>query len=301
MPDLIHRGARFLVRRTFSFWERLGLHLTYVHYYEPVPDTRNLNDGVWHRSSELPGINMNDASQAELLQQLSASHRKTWEELPRNGSAKPGQFSLGNEWFDSVDAELLHGIIRRFKPRRMYEVGSGFSSLLAAQAIRENREEDDSYQCEHLAIDPFPPSFLVEANNGVSVLPKKVQEIPLDTFAKLERNDVLFIDSSHVLTIGSDVQYEYLEILPRLKPGVLVHCHDIFFPAEYPKEWVLGCHRFWNEQYLLQAFLAFNSEYEVLWAGSYMHLKHAGLLAAAIPSYKPGSCYPKSLWIRRRD
>jgi hypothetical protein len=142
---------------------------------------------------------------------------------------------------------------------------------------------------------------LCKNGNGLSVLPKKVQEIPLSTFAKLERNDVLFIDSSHVLTIGSDVRYEYLDILPRVKPGVLVHCHDIFLPAEYPKEWVLDDHRFWNEQYLLQAFLTFNNEFEVLWAGSYMHLKHPDLLAAAIPSYRQEKCYPKSFWIRRKD
>src|SRR6267143_1418101 len=300
MPDLIHRGARFLARRTFSFWEKLGLHLTYVHFYEPVPDTRNLNDALWNRTSELPGINMNGAFQIELLHQLSALCHKPWEGLTRN-AASGGQFFLGNGYFDSVDAEILYGIVRRFKPRRVYEIGSGFSTLLVTQAIRNNQEEDSSYTCEHLAIDPFPPQFLCKNGNGLSVLPKKVQEIPLSTFAKLEHNDVLFIDSSHVLTIGSDVRYEYLDILPRVKPGVLVHCHDIFLPAEYPKEWVLDDHRFWNEQYLLQAFLTFNNEFEVLWAGSYMHLKHPDLLAATIPSYRQEKCYPKSFWIRRKD
>ena len=276
------------------------MHVSYVHFYEPIPDTSRLDDAVWKRASELPGINMNDSSQAELLRQMSARHRQTWQELERKGAGEPGQFSLGNEYFDSVDAELLHGIIRRFKPRRIYEIGSGFSTLLASQAIRENEQEDGSYKCEHLAIDPFPPEFLLASKNGLAVLPKEVQKVPLETFTKLERNDVLFIDSSHMLKIGSDVQYEYLEILPRLKPGVLVHCHDIFIPAEYPKEWVLGFHRFWNEQYLLQAFLAFNGEFEVLWAGSYMHLKYPDLLTATIPSYRRDACLPKSFWIRRK-
>ena len=243
---------------------------------------------------------MNGAFQVELLHQLSALYHKPWEGLTRN-AAYGGQFFLGNGYFDSVDAEILYGIVRRFKPRRVYEIGSGFSTLLVKQAIRNNQEEDCSYTCEHVAIDPFPPQFWCKNGNGLSVLPKKVQEIPLSTFAKLERNDVLFIDSSHVLTIGSDVRYEYLDILPRVKPGVLVHCHDIFLPAEYPKEWVLDDHRFWNEQYLLQAFLTFNNEFEVLWAGSYMHLKHPDLLAAAIPSYRQEKCYPKSFWIRRKD
>lgn len=137
----------------------------------------------------------------------------------------------------------------------------------------------------------------------------------------LERNDILFIDFSHILSIGSDVRYEYLDLLPRLKPGVLIHFHDIFLPAEYPQKWVLNFHRFWNEQYLLQAFLTFNTEFEVLWAGNFMHLNHSDLLAATIPSYKqelgklprsveprtislggalPVECQPKSFWIRRK-
>src|SRR6267378_5342078 len=212
MPHLIHRGARFLARRTFSFWEKLGLHLTYVHFYEPVPDTRNLNDALWNRTSELPGIDMTGAFQVELLHQLSALYHKPWEGLTRN-AASGGQFFLGNGYFDSVDAEILYGIVRRFKPRRVWEIGSGFSTLLVTQAIRNNQEQDCSYACKCVAIDPFPPRFLRKDGNGFSVLPTKVREIPVRTFAKLERHDVLFFDSSHVLAIGSDVRYEYLDIV----------------------------------------------------------------------------------------
>jgi predicted O-methyltransferase YrrM len=300
MPDLVHRGARFFARKTFSFWERLGLHVTYVHFYEPVPDTRTLVDAVWDNESELPGIDLDSAFQAEFLRELTALNRPAWEGMTRQSASAKNPFFLGNEYFDSVDAEILYGITRRFKPRRVYEIGCGFSTLLVEQAIRDNREADNSYVCEHLAIDPLPANFLRERNSGLALLPNRVQDIPLSTFEKLERNDVLFIDSSHVLTIGSDVRFEYLEILPRLKPGVLVHCHDIFLPAEYPREWVLNDHRFWNEQYLLQAFLTYNREFEVLWAGSYMHLKHSDLLAAAIPSYRQKRCHPKSFWIRRK-
>jgi hypothetical protein len=116
----------------------------------------------------------------------------------------------------------------------------------------------------------------------------------------LGENDILFIDSTHVLRIGSDVQYEFLEVLPRLRPGVYVHIHDIFMPAEYPEAWVRREHRFWTEQYLLQAFLCYNGAFEVIWAGSYMHLKHPDELAAAFASYGPGR-HPGSFWIRRRD
>ena len=114
-----------------------------------------------------------------------------------------------------------------------------------------------------------------------------------------ENHDILFIDSSHVLRIGGDVQYEYLEILPRLARGVIVHSHDIFLPAEYPRHWVLEEHKFWTEQYLLQAFLAFNDSFEVLWAGSYMHLKHPEKLEEAFSSYKRERTLPGSFWMRK--
>jgi hypothetical protein len=109
--------------------------------------------------------------------------------------------------------------------------------------------------------------------------------------SELKENDILFIDPSHVLKIGNDVQYEYLEILPRLNKGVIVHVHDIFIPCNYPKKWVLEKHRFWNEQYLFQAFLAFNNAFEVLWGGSYMHLRHPDKLEEAFNSYNR-----KTIW-----
>ena len=111
----------------------------------------------------------------------------------------------------------------------------------------------------------------------------------------------MFIDSSHVLKIGSDVQYELLEIIPRLKLGVIIHFHDIFLPSEYPREWVMKQHIFWNEQYLLQAFLAFNSSFEVFWSSSFMNARHDDLLDKAFISSRPGSVRPCSFWIHRLD
>ena len=115
----------------------------------------------------------------------------------------------------------------------------------------------------------------------------------------MKENDLLFIDSSHVLKIGSDVQYEYLELLPRLNSGVIIHCHDIFIPSEYPKNWVRKEHRFWNEQYLLQAFLSFNDKFEILWAGSYMHLKNPDILKNNLSTYNNFS-WPISIYLRRK-
>ena len=146
-----------------------------------------------------------------------------------------------------------------------------------------DKKNHNDYSYEFTAIDPFPNRILRKGITGLSrLVPEPVQKVPLAEFEKLREKDMLLIDSSHVLKIGSDVEYEYLEILPRLNKGVLVSFHDIFLPAEYRKGWVMRDHCFWNEQYLLQAFLAFNSSFRILWAGSYMHLIHSEKLPCVL-------------------
>src|SRR5262249_44163017 len=127
---------------------------------------------------------------------------------------------------------------------------------------------------------------------------KKIQEIDLEFFSQLGSGDVLFIDSSHTVKIGSDVNYLFLEVLPRLRPGVIVHVHDIFMPFEYRRDWVLDEFRFWTEQYILQAFLTFNSEFDVLLANSYLNHYHQQELKAAFPSLS--SWASGSFWMRRK-
>jgi predicted O-methyltransferase YrrM len=207
------------------------------------------------------------------------------------------RFYLGNVSFEAVDAEILFCMIRYFKPKIIFEIGSGWSTLLAADALSRNLR--DGSPGKLIAIEPYPPEFLsASIPEEVELLRRPVQKVALTQFDALRENDMLFIDSSHVCTIGSDVQYEILEILPQLNPGVLIHIHDIFLPAEYPKEWVLDRHRFWNEQYIVQAFLCFNDTFEILWAGQWMHLNHPELLVEAFTSYQSGVS-PASLWFRR--
>jgi len=131
------------------------------------------------------------------------------------------------------------------------------------------------------------------------LIEKPLEQINLNMFSDLAENDFLFIDSTHVLKIGGDVKHLYLEVLPRVAGGVIVHSHDIFFPGEYPERWVRENHWFWTEQYLLQAFLEFNSEFEVLWASQYMSRKYPNVLAYTFPSYSGEAC-PGSLWLKRR-
>jgi predicted O-methyltransferase YrrM len=304
MSKLSAKGVKVwhrMARKSFYMFEKLGLHVVPNHFYQPIPDTRELSDSLFARRTELVGVNMNDQGQSELLAKLAADYKEEFDALPRDKgqTSAPSQFYLNNGTYQSVDAEMLYSMVRHYKPRKMIEIGSGFSTYLAAQALLKN-DTADGVRCQFTAIEPYPNDVLAAGFPGMTrLLRDKVQTAALAEFEALEENDILFIDSSHVLKIGSDVHYEYLEILPRLKKGVIVHIHDIFLPAEYPREWVFKHQRFWNEQYLLQAFLMFNDSFEVLFGGSYMHVTHPEQLAAAFASYDKATVWPGNFWMRR--
>jgi hypothetical protein len=202
-----------------------------------------------------------------------------------------------------MDALVAYCMVRQFQPGLIIEIGSGFSSLLLAQAAARNGSSNLT------CIEPFPREVVQKGFPGLqSLIEKKVQDIDLEFFSQLESGDFLFIDSSHTVKIGGDVNYLFLEVLPRLKPGVIVHIHDIFLPVEYRRDWVMGEFRFWSEQYLLQAFLTFNSEFEVLMANRYLAHKYLKDLKAAFPSLEKLTAISKnsagwgggSFWMRRK-
>ena len=288
-----------LQTRVFPALERRGFHLTPVDYYQPIPDTRTLSDTIWQQRSDLVGVDLRESDQLDLVVGLASEFAGECERLPRRPGERDDVFYFGNGWFDSIDAELLYLLIRHFKPKRVIEIGSGYSTLMAAEAARANSALDGS--ATHInAIEPYPRDFLLGlAGDRWQLTRSKVEQVPLATFAELEANDILFIDSSHVVRIGGDVVYEFLEVIPRLAPGVLVHVHDIFLPDDYPREWVLGMRRFWTEQYLLRAFLMFNCDFEVLASNSLLHTDHPDLMRTTFSSYPPGGYRPASLWMRR--
>jgi predicted O-methyltransferase YrrM len=208
----------------FLLGRKLGYNVTPNNYYSPIPDSRELEDDVWSKRSELVGIDINEDGQIELLRCFQSSFKSEYDAFPVNRTATKYEYYLKNEAFGSVDAEILYCMIRHFKPRRILEVGSGNSTYLMAQAVAKNSEEDDQYACDLVAVEPYPNPTLQAGFPGLSrLIDQKVQRVPLSEFETLSANDVLFIDSSHALKTGSDVQYEYLEILPRLAKGVVIH------------------------------------------------------------------------------
>jgi hypothetical protein len=285
------RSGKF--HEIFPVWERHGFHVTPVHFYQPIPDTQSLPQKLWDHPSELVGIDMNDSVQLDLLRNRFPKFRGEYEQFPTKPTGQPSRFHLNNDFFDGTDALVAYCMVRHFQPRLIIEVGSGFSSLIAAEAAAKNKSS------ALICIEPFPREFLRQRFPGLhSLIEKKVEDLDLDFFSQLGPGDILFIDSSHTIKIGGDVNYLFLEVLPRLKPGVIVHVHDIFLPFDYRRDWVMDEFRFWTEQYLLQAFLTFNSEFEVLMANSYLGHYHKEDLKTTFPNspWWGGG----SFWMRRR-
>ena len=264
---------------SFLLWERNGFHVTPVHFYQPIPDTRTLPKTLWDKPSQLVGIDMNESMQLDLLRKHFPRFRSEYEQFPTEPTGNLHHFHLDNDLFGGLDALVAYCMVRHFQPRLIIEIGGGFSTLLLTEAAAKNNTS------ALICIEPFPQKFLKQGFPGLHrLIEKKVEDIDLEFFSELRSGDILFIDSSHTVKIGGDVNYLFLEVLPRLEPGVIVHIHDIFLPFEYRRDWVLNEFRFWTEQYLLQAFLTFNSEFEVLMANSYLAHGYLEHLKAAFPS-----------------
>lgn len=291
-------GRDSIYRKFFNAWQQSGFNLSPNHYYSPIPDIGTLSDAC-RKKTEMTGIDLRVNEQLAFLQNVCMSYKAEYAAFPAGNSGKDHEFHFNNGVFERVDAEILHCMIRHWKPRRIVEIGSGYSTLVSAAACELNRKLDNVHT-EFSAIEPYPNALFQKQIPGLSrIIQKPLQDMDIEYFTQLGENDILFIDSSHVLKINSDVQMEYLEIIPRVAPGVIIHIHDIFLPAEYPENWVKEEHVFWNEQYLLQAFLAFNESFQVLWTGCHMHLHHSDRLEKAFPGYSPEKYLPGSFWLRR--
>jgi predicted O-methyltransferase YrrM len=268
---------------------KVGVFPIWNHYYEPLFDSRIL-DRPLDMERNLPGIDWNISAQLRILESFDFADEL--KEIPRS-KVGDGHFYMDNGSFISGDAEYLYNLIRLKKPARLFEIGSGFSTLMARKAIIKNMEEIPGYQCKHLCIEPYEAPWLEAV--GVTVIRQKVEEVGTSVFSELASGDLLFIDSSHMIRPQGDVLFEYLELLPSLKTGVIVHVHDIFSPKDYLKEWVVDDVKFWNEQYLLEAFLTCNRDWKVIGALNYLHHNHYDLLRSKCPfltrDREPGSFY----------
>jgi hypothetical protein len=276
--DRVAHHLLFRAQSHPSLFDRWGYHIRPIHYYEPIPDFRSITLEQITRRREFPAIDLRWNDQLALLNELTA-YRDELSTL---------EYNFDNGFFSGFDAAVYYSMIRHLKPQRIIEIGGGYSTQLAGKALAANRR--GTLTC----IEPYPER-LNGAGPNVELIQKRVEEIDVNFFSCLEANDILFIDSSHTVKFGSDVCYEFLELLPRLAPGVWVHVHDIFLPHDYPAEWLIERRMALNEQYLLEAFLSFNEQFQVALANYWLCLDHR----AEATRVWPANAGASSLWMKR--
>lgn len=273
-----------------------------VHFYSPVPDIEDLKQRrIWDVKSSLPGIDFNVAGQLALLEELGRGFSKecSWSLT----SERPTDFVLQNSTFSYGCAASTHCMIRHFRPVTVIEIGSGLSSRVISQSLAMNR--DDGHSSTYTIVDPYPGEVVRSGGLHVdALLPQRVELLAPEFFNRLAANDILFIDSSHVAKIGSDVNFLFLEVLPRLEAGVIVHIHDISLPYEYSKTYCVSAQlrQFWTEQYLLQAFLCGHRDFEVQLAMNFLMTDHPEHFKQSFPAHDRATSPNNSgsFWLRRK-
>jgi predicted O-methyltransferase YrrM len=268
------------------------------HFYSPIiaiDEIKKRESEIWKNVSVdgINGINLRTEEQKIQVQKFE----KYYDEMPFKPQKQPNlRYYFDNEFYSYTDAILLYSILREFKPKKIIEVGSGFSSAV----MLDTNEMFFNHQINVTFIDPYADrlfSLMTEKDKEtINVIQSDVQLLSLDVFSTLEAGDILFIDSTHVSKTGSDVNYILFEILPSLKEGVIIHFHDIFYPFEYPKEWVFRGFN-WNEDYILKAFLMYNTTFEIVLFSEYLHLHHKESFKNLPLCYKN---HGGNLWIKKR-
>jgi predicted O-methyltransferase YrrM len=304
---LMLRGLLGLMRRYPSFAEdliqkafesRYEISVPATHYYSPLPDIpilkRRLNR--WHKKGDFEGVRWNLEPQRDLLKKLK-SYTRECGALPSFERITDAGYGQG---YGEVEAHLLHCMVRYLRPRKVIEVGSGVSTYFMLNALQMNASSDKK-EFELVCVEPFPSQRLKEwvRANQVELHAAEVQDVALGRFESLGRNDILFIDSSHVSKMDSDVNWLYLEVLPRLKEGAVVHIHDIPFPyltppTDHP---LFTTSLLWNEAALVKAFLLFNNAFEILLCESLLHYEDPAALREVVELYDHKKHFPASLWL----
>ena len=286
---------QFLLSEEFKTKTKNKEYFPAGHYYSAIPSLEDREAFLAQPPSkqEFLGINLNAEKQFELLRQF----KDYYEEYPFQDTKSGNlRYYYINPSYSYTDALTLYSMLRKFKPRRIIEIGSGYSSC----AMLDTAELFLEDKIDFTFIEPYPDllhSLIKERDKKHTILPVRLQDVDKDIFKSLEVNDILFIDSTHVSKLGSDVNRIIFEILPTLQPGVLIHFHDIFWPFEYPSDWVKKGFA-WNEAYILRAFLEFNDTFEILFFASFLHTHHHAWFQENMPLWLKNS--GGNIWMRRQ-
>ena len=259
------------------------------HFYSPIVNQDEIeNDAIWSREVNCSGIDFGDEQHKTLLDEMITDKAVYPYHAPRDES---WQFVENNGVFEWMDSKVLFHFLRAQMPKRIIEVGSGYSTSIMAD-IKNHYQPDMHITC----IEPYPTPFLMQLKHVDSLLPARLQTLDLSLFDSLQSGDLLFVDSSHVVKTGSDVCRILFDILPRLPSGVFIHFHDIFLPYEYPKIWIQQGFN-WNEQYTIKALLLGSKMFDIHFSCAYARYKFADLVDVLLNNYKHegGSLYLRKL------
>jgi hypothetical protein len=264
------------------------------HFYSPIPDLDEVEQAstrIFAERTTLAGIDLRADEQLANFRELARLAREA--PIPAEPTAAT-RYGTDNLNYGVGDASMLQAMLRHLRPRRYLEVGSGWSTALALDTSEQFLEGSMSVT----AIEPYPEllASCLREGDPVEIIAQPVQSVALERFRELEANDVLFIDSSHVLKVASDVHFLFTSVLPLLSPGVYVHVHDMFWPFEYLPHWIREG-RAWNELYLVHAFLLFNETYEIVLFNHYLAQCHRDVIAAELPAMLENT--GGALWLRR--
>jgi len=285
------------IRTKIAGYRNNPLYVFPGHYYSPIPnlpDIRKNADRIFAPfPREIPAIDLREQEQLALLKEFLPYYR----DLPFPEHRTPGhRYFYENGGYSYSDAIFLYSVIRHVKPKRIFEVGSGYSSLVTM----DTNERFFDNRIEFTCIEPYPQAFYsltTESDRkSVRLVVSNLQDLPLSDFSSLEENDILFIDSTHVVKVDSDVNYIFSRILPSLARGVYIHFHDIFYPFEYPREWVFD-NMAWNELYMLRAFLEYNETFRIAMFNTFLEHFHEAYFREHMPLClkNPGG----SIWLQK--
>jgi hypothetical protein len=274
------KRCTFLIFKSFS---KVGVFVFPNHYYSPISDVNQLKKSkeIWAKKSELPAIQVDLAKHLTNLRDICLPFQQEFIGNKTYLSAVENHFGPG---YGFIEAQALHGFIRSKKPKKIIEIGSGVSTYCMLKAVEINQKEENK-NTQITCIDPFP-SKKIKARQDVNLIKNKVQSVPVSKFKDLSAGDFLFIDSSHTVRPGGDVNYLILEVLPRLASGVFVHFHDIFLPYDYPRN-VLKTYFQWMETSLLRAFMINNEKVRIVFCLSQLHYGRQEELKKIFPEYVP--------------
>lgn len=271
--------------------DRVGVQWLSTHYYHPTYANRDLPKDVTG-PRDLPGLDLHEQSQLDLLNSFGVQDELAM--LAHDPDPELG-FRYENGQYGPGDADSLYAMVRLKKPKRIVEVGSGNSSLVVHQALRANTQDDHTYKCCHLCIEPYEMPWLERL--GPDVVRKRIENVSHRLFDELEAGDILFIDSSHVIRPFGDVLAEFQSVVPKLAKGVIVHVHDIFTPRDYPEKWLRDDRRLWNEQYLLEVMLTHSTRYRTILAMNWLSHTHREAVNNAFPIMRDRStAEPGAYW-----